>query len=374
MRINKFSQITAQLPYPARVKGKLQSIHSTIITSALTKSSLTRAEANQIIKVINIVTLRCINDEELGWRDEEPLSIDGNIDDDELQNLLDDLYVIPKYIDWSLDDVDLIANTSIFPKILSNVKPMQTSAPSLPQVTTTSKEALYIQPPVIPQFDTTKIYASGQIDGCSYVIYKSLPIIPTTQNEISATTDVDMMSQVDLLRLFPKQRVNTRAASLYESVPTLSRHPILGNIIPIEGYTDEQIIDNIVKYPHLYKLVKQVGSELVSFYTSIEIDGELRNISDIWKDLPESNVIPYQKDYIKEYVVRRYLLERDIKGVQHKFPMYGDLYPFLTLFTTIDEYVSLGYKDVESIAMQCVKSRVAYKRSRNPVLRRLNNV
>lgn len=380
LRITKFSQITVQLPYPPKYKGQLQSIHATVITELLKQPKLTRSQANTMIKLMNVLSLRCLRDEDLGWSKEYPLVIAGinDIDDDELQSSLGDMYIIARYIDWALDDIELVASqvpVEITSEPVKTVKPIISLPTSNPVPdSATPKEALYIQPPTVPQFDINKIYAQGMIDDCMYTIYTSLPLIPTTQNEISLTTDVNIMSDVDLLKLFPNHRINTRSATMYEPVPTLTMHRVLGNILPVEGYTEEQLIDNLVKYPHLYKLVKQVDGDLVSFYTSIEIDGELHSITDVWKDLPESNVIPYHKDYLKEYVVRRYLLERDVKGIHHKYPMYGALDPYLTLFTSIDEYLSLGYKDVESIARSCVLARVAYKQTRNPVLRRLNNV
>jgi hypothetical protein len=94
----------------------------------------------------------------------------------------------------------------------------------------------------------------------------------------------------------------------------------------------------------------------------------------MWRRLPESLVIPYNKEFIKEYVVRRYLLERDISGVEHRYKLYGTLEPFLTLFTTAQEYSKMGYSDSIMLAHSCVTARVSYKQTRNPVLRRLSNV
>jgi hypothetical protein len=161
---------------------------------------------------------------------------------------------------------------------------------------------------------------------------------------------------------------------MYQDCPGLENHPILGLILPISGFTRKQVVDNIVKYPHIYKLTRYVDNELVSFYTSIEVNKELHKISQYWNTLPEAEKLPYTRDFVKEYVVRRYLLERDIRGIEHEFPLFGELHPFLTLFTTPEIYAELGYKDPLSLAVNCVNSRVAFKRSRNPVLRRLDNV
>ena len=77
---------------------------------------------------------------------------------------------------------------------------------------------------------------------------------------------------------------------------------------------------------------------------------------------------------MKEYVVRRYLLERDISNVQHRYPLWGSLDPFLTLFMPPDEYIKYGYTDIIDLARKCVESRVSYRKSRNPIVRRLSNV
>lgn len=87
--------------------------------------------------------------------------------------------------------------------------------------------------------------------------------------------------------------------------------------------------------------------------------------------IPEMKGLKKTWPVIREYVVRRYLLERDIKGIEHKYPMFGTLDPFVTLFMPSKIYREEGYKDSVDIARQCVKSRVSYLQSRNPVIRRL---
>ena len=98
----------------------------------------------------------------------------------------------------------------------------------------------------------------------------------------------------------------------------------------------------------------------------------MKDVLEIWEQLPESKVIPRNSEYIKEYVVRRYLLERDILSIKHKYPIYGDLSEFLTLFSTKQDYIKWGY-DCDKIVDKCIESRIAYKRSRNPILRAVNN-
>ena len=377
MRITKFSQITAQLPYPPKFKGTLQSIHSTIIQATIDKGRITRKEGKNIVNIINTVSYRLLNEEDTQWSQNDPLMIHGEpIDEDIMQSFLGIMYVAFKNIDWSLDDIEISASETpaephSTPTPVSKMFPAYKDPQSLSKET--PKEDLYIQPPVVPQFNHDIIYASAVIDDCAYTIYASLPDIPTKQNEISVTTDVSKMSRKDLLRLYPNRRIQTRATAMYEQYSGQEYHPIVGTIFPISGFTRDEILDNIVKYPHLFKLNKTVDAEVVPFYNTIEIDGTLHKISDIWATLPESEVIPFNREFVKEYVVRRYLLERDVKKIQHVYPLTGALDPFLTLFTTPDEYAQLGYEDAEALARSCVEARVAYKHTRNPVLRRIED-
>ena len=75
-------------------------------------------------------------------------------------------------------------------------------------------------------------------------------------------------------------------------------------------------------------------------------------------------------EFIKEYVARKYLLDRD-NGVQQKFPLRGSLEPYLTLFAPPEFYK--GMNPIE-LAKTCVKTRVKYLQSRNPFLERYQNV
>ena len=136
------------------------------------------------------------------------------------------------------------------------------------------------------------------------------------------------------------------------------------------------MIDNIIKYPHFEGLVRQGRlkgtTRYVDFWKYIEINGELYKTKDIWEELDDTKRLPKVKAVMEDYVVRRYLLERDLKGIDHKYKLFGELDPYLTLFMPSENYIQLGYTDVIDIAKQCVKSRVSYKLSRNPVIRRLD--
>lgn len=229
--------------------------------------------------------------------------------------------------------------------------------------------------PRFPQFDVNDIWLEGIADGNHLVIRRSLPRIPRVQSDISVTTDFNELEDKDFLKLFPNKILQPRFERIYyeadESFYNVKKHPILGNIIMIEGYSYEQIVDNVVKYPHFYKLKREVDGKWLNFYTRIEIDGELYETAKVWDSLPEAAGLPKDTQYIKEYVIRRYLLERDIKGIKHKWPLWKSLDPFITLFAPMEVYRKLGYTDYLEMAKQCVKSRVSFYYTRNPIVRRL---
>ena len=179
------------------------------------------------------------------------------------------------------------------------------------------------------------------------------------------------MRDRDFLNLFPNHVMHTRRPAMYEKVDGLYYDTDIGTILPIEGYTLEQCIDNVIKYPHLFQLKRFVKNEWVMFSSYIEINGELLPSVSAWNDIPDSNKIPAHPEYIYEYVLRRYLLERDIGKVYHKYDLWGTLDPFLTLFAPADWYAKHGYKDSLDIAKKCVDSRVSFLRSRNPIIRKI---
>lgn len=262
----------------------------------------------------------------------------------------------------------------------------------------TNKMDLYIQPPTYPQLDINKLWMTGYDRANSKMIgiFESLPEVPTCQREISSTTQLADMTKADFINLYPTHLIHTRTPELYIKYDgyNLDYDDDLGALLPIGNgkYTREQLIDNIIRYPHLHNIrreYKDTGITVSKYrddgtihplYLYIEIDGQLLSIKDVWNTdiLPETKNIPPRTEYIRDYVVRRYLLERDIDHIQHKYPMMCDLRPYLTLFMPPEEYLSRGYiKDIDKgavdLAKQCVESRILYHQSSNPMIRRIQN-
>ena len=381
----KFTDISEKYKVNKSVKGKLSELHALLITHVASNFRNTKKYKQMVVDSLNLITYAVYASEPLpfDWSPSRPFDNLPKIDRDMIEETLGDIMLTIDGIQWDLKpafaDTEESPESEVVPAKLESVKvpnPIArsktvVSATDADPVAPTHKQDLYIQPPNIPQFDYSKVWMSGVEGADKLVIYTTLPEIPTKQNEISCTTDVTKMRYSELMQLYPNRVINTRSAVMYEPYPGIELDDKLGLILPILGFTRDQLIDNIIKYPHIFKLTRLVDGQFLSFYSSIEIDGELHDTLQIWDSLPESNSIPKQAEFVKEYVVRRYLLERDVKKIKHKYPLFGTLDPFLTLFMTTTDYINRGYTDVESIAKSCVLSRVSYKQSRNPVIRRL---
>lgn len=380
-----FTEISDRYDVSRVVKGKISELHAKLITYVVQHFRNSNQYKQKVVDALNIITYAVYANDPLpfNWSAKDPFNNMPDIEEKLLQETLGDVYLTVDGIEWDIDmtyvsDVPtavkskpVVSSTATLPKRKESVAPQSFSS-MVGVINPTSKQDLYIQSPVVPQIDYSKVWMSGVIDSETYTIYETLPKIPTKQNEISCTTNPSQMTDKELLRLYPNVRIRTRAASMYESVSGIKLHPVLGLILPIKEYTEQQLIENLIQYPHFFKLAREIDGKQCSFYSHIEIDGKLVNILDVWDDLPESQIIPKQADFIKEYVVRRYLLERDIDGIKHKYPLFGDLDPFLTLPLTVADYRDFGYTDLVKLARQCVASRVNYKVSRNPIVRRLD--
>lgn len=417
-----FTSIPEKLPYPARIRAQLSTLHSKVVTYISGHYDGTYRCRKRTVDVLNRLSYAVVSGSSIDSSydpEVDPFSILSQIPEpSDIRAEIGSLYLIERDVNWdvdisdvvyvpsgenSSDDVSVSSTQSVTAVESYNTSDsisdttaavsagsstittdatlnsssksqelLQSRHEAILQKRHTVKSDLYLNPPEIPQFDTSAVFAAGVVDDCSYVVYCSLPKIPTVQNEISATTDSSMLLDKDFLNLFPTEFISTRSPYMYNVLPGVSYDKDMGVIFPITGFSHEQVFNNVIQYPHIYRLTKLVSGDSVNFYSTIEIDGELVSVSEFWKSSKDTEALPYSVDYIKEYVVRRYLLERDILGIRHKYPMVETLKPFLTLFAPESYYKSLGFMDTLAVAKQCVSARIAYKRSRNPVFRRLN--
>lgn len=369
----RFTSISETYQVRRSVKGLLSSMYASVITYVTEHFDGTLAYKEKAVKVINILTYAVYASETLpnNWNKTDPFVNIPDIEDDLIQEVLGDIYLTVDAIAWDVavvDDAPVITGTQMKP-VVPIQQPVVTPTKNFNVVETPSTD-LYIQAPEIPQFDVTKPWIQKQCGADLLTIYTTLPEIPKRQRDISITTDVNKMSDMDLLGLFPNHFVRTRAPIMYEPQTNMDFDEKFGVILPIDDYSKDQVIKNIIKYPHLYKLVREQNNELVSFYAYMEIDGELVDTLSVWDSLEISKWIPKNAEFIKEYIVRKYLMDIELKGIKYEYPIYGTLDPYLTLFMSSDDYIKLGYNALD-LAKQCVKSRVSYKQSRSPVLRRI---
>lgn len=404
-------------------KTKVNQAHVHMIGEISKEFKNTKKYKQHVVDMLNNITCYILNNNSVPkeWDSNDPLKNIPEYDEDVLETTLGEYLLTVDGVEWDVDDHTIVesvlekVDTSEPSGASSSVETTSSAAESAELISTdtsvtnsvyslndlenavkktaaetttmtkqkkkkksativeieTPKTDLYIQPPKIPQFDYTKPWLQQQDGADLLTIYTSLPEIPTKQCDISVTTDVTKMTDSEKLQLYPNHVIHTRALIMYEECPGIELHPKFGLIIPIAGFTREQILDNIIRYPHFYRLNRLIDNQVQSFYSSIEVDSELLSILDVWDSLPEAKIIPKKNEFVKEYVVRRYLLERDILHMEHKYPMFGTLDEFLTLFMPVDDYIAEGYTNVVDIATKCINSRVSYKRSRNPIIRRL---
>lgn len=383
----KFTNISENYQVRPQYKAELSKIYSSIITYVIGHYDGTLKYKQQVVKVLNIITFAKYTDELLpsDWIIGRPFENIPEYSDSEIEESLSDIYLTVDAIDWDISPVDTPVNDmpdySIPISAVSSSNLVQKSVPSesLPNynpsevITPTPSTDLYIQSPEVPQFNINKPWIQKRCGSDLLTIYTTIPEIPKRQRDISITTDVNFMTEKDLLNLYPNQFINTRAAILYEreQQKDLTFDPIYGLITPIDGYDYDTILKNIIEYPHFYHAVRLQNDKLESFYSYMEIDGELVDTLAIWDSLSISKKIPKHTEFIKDYLMRKYLLDRDIKHKEFKYPLYGTLDPFITLFMPASEYRNLGYDPID-LARQCVLSRVSYKQSRNPVLKRIH--
>lgn len=376
----KFTSISESYKVQRNFKGKLSEFHSAVINYVVANFDGTMVYKQRVVKALNVLTYALYASEPLpfDWTKAHPLDNIPDIDDDALESVLGSVYLTVDAIEWDVQAVDTLPETpnSYFKPITAPSTPVRTSvalgvsATSVPAYKETPPTDLYIQAPEIPQFDITKPWAQKQCGADLLTIYTTLPEIPLRQRDISITTDVNKMTDADLLKLYPNHFVKTRAPIMYTPQTNMDFDKDFGVILPIDDYSRDQIIENIIKYPHLYKLAREQNNELVSFYAYMEIDGNLVDTLEVWDSLEISKWIPKSAEFIKEYIVRKYLMDIEYKGATFKYPIYGTLDPYLTLFMPVSEYVDRGFNAVD-LAKQCVQSRVSYKQSRSPILRRM---
>jgi hypothetical protein len=351
----------------------MEKILPDIIAYAIEHTNATRKSKKVITDAINNITyaVMCGNHYIVNFSAKDPFAAVPMVDKDTLQKVLKDLYLDVKDIEWDIEfkETEKIERPNNDSNISKRCKPEKNID--------TPKENLYLKAPIYPRFDTSKYIFMENIGSETFYMHPSLPIIPEKQNDISVTTDVNKMTEKDLLNLYPNRIIRTRADVMYEPLDGVTMDKDLGLLIPIEGYTDEQVRDNIIRYPHFFQLTRifanlqTLEDKEVNFYKHIEIDGKLYDVLEVWDSLHISKILPKTVEFIKEYVIRKYILDRD-NGVEHKYPMHGSLMPFLTIFAPADFYKSYG-NPVE-LMRKCVSARVDFFKSRNPYIAKYNMV
>lgn len=225
-----------------------------------------------------------------------------------------------------------------------------------------------------PTFDSSRVWNEGigKTDGRYYCVYVATPEVPCLPVDVNITTDITKANDADCVHLFPTEVLKFRPEYMYRHIPNCYYHPLLGAILPIEGYTVEQLIDNIIKYPFVDELCRRnAKNQRYTLWNRVEVNGELVPAEKIWNTLPISELVPHSSKLGREYFSRKYLLDRDIKGVKYKYPIENDLQPYVILFMPPEAYESLGYNDLVGMGRQCLENRRKYIRSMNPIIKQI---
>lgn len=386
----RFSEIGEVVQYPPQYKAKIQTVVSDIISYVSTHIPERLQGKRDIISCINRIAYLIISGDGIpvGWSVD--MLCDGlpTVSDTTIMDTLGNCFIYLTDVVWDIQENSAVMaapkivtlsslNSGTIPSIHTDKAVTPTVGNSTVEKSTVDSTiediALY---PKAPQFDIKNINMSKVVDDLQYVLYNSVPTIPTRQCEISMTTNVDAMTDKELLALFPNRILYPRSAELYAEIDGVERDDILGNLITVGGWSKKQMIDNIIRYPYIHNLKRlgrtPNGYRQVDFWKYMEVDGEMHKTLDVWDTHKKFSGLPKNKAVIEDVVVRNYLLKQSSKSKdKYQFGIYGELLPHLMLFLPIDVYADFGYKDPVDLARQCVISRVAYIRSRNPVLQKL---
>ena len=374
----KFSEIAEKTKYPPQYKAQIQSVVSDIIAFVSTHIPERMQGKKNIINCINTVAYIILSGDSIpdGWTVEKLNDGLPNIKSEELAEVLGDSFIYVSDVAWDVqENISTLTTTKLVDiPSFSAITSTETSTPKSAESVGSTIEDILLMPKT-PQFDIKSVSRSKVVDELQYTLYNSVPRIPTRQCEISLTTNVDEMTEKELLALFPDKILYPRSAELYAEIDGVEKDEVLGNLILINGYSKKQMIDNIIKYPYIHNL-KRLGKSAngykqVDFWKYIEIDGEIQKTLEVWDSNKKFSALPKNKAVIEDVVVRNYLLKQDSRAKEkYQFGIYGDFQPYLMLFLPIEVYADFGYKDPVELARQCVVSRVNYIKSRNPILRK----
>ena len=246
----KFTSISEKFALPSKFKGQQSKLHGEFIEYVVKHFQNTRKYKQTVVDALNILTYCVIASEAptFDWKLSDPFNTIPEYDMDMIEEATSVYFLTMDAIDWDVSEADdsyhitdaqvivpsaptepqedvkiyTPSRAEIAPDTTPIVPPQISRViQEVPEVSTcttvlTPKEDLYIQPPKYPQFDFSKPWLSVQDKGDQLVIYTTIPEIPTKQNEISVTTDPDKMTVTEMMMLYPKQFIRTRAPIMYE--------------------------------------------------------------------------------------------------------------------------------------------------------------
>lgn len=379
---------------PTNVKSKCAEMStncSEVISLSIDRYTGTLSQKHRIISILNSMNTATVVGDKFDFDISYFDSFESIYSIDYMKSVLGLAYIKFDEVKWDISSI-LIDNLDVTRSINQDIKyDLESSNPvidhtddikldSIKKVDESegyteyksSREDISFQFPEFPRFNTSKIWALCEDDGGRCIpIFYSIPEIPETQNQINITTDWTKMTDSEFLRLYPDHTIQTRRPEMYVRHYGFEFDELVGYIPKITGFTRDQIVDNIIKYPQFNFMYRMVDGRRVSFMKHIEVDGELLTLQYAKNNIEDIYNLPDDKVFYWDYIIRRYLLERDYETVNHKYPLLGYFHPYITLFTTPSIYRSRGYNDILDMAKKCVRCRVLFYQSRNPLLKRM---
>lgn len=361
-------------------QGKISTYMSDVITYVTIHFQNGMKYKRKIIDLLNSISLYVIsNDAEMDkWDSSNPVDCitiqDSSLNEHKIKSVIQNLYIDISDVQWDVSSMDMQDSVSEIAKPMvahhgdsTNIN-AKTTILSNRYVMRRNDISLLL--PKYPMVNYNKIWkVCMDKAGRSIPIYTTIPEIPMVQNQISLTTDITKLSNADLLKMFPNFTIPVRRTEMYTPINGYDFDPILGHIPHIDGFSVEQIKTNLIEYPQFSYMYRMVNGEQIPFVRHIEIDGNLIPVDVAMQQVTDMKALPHNKYYVWDYIIRRYILERDIKHITHKYPLVGSFKPFLTLFTTPEQYKKFGYSDSIDLAHQCVMGRIEFYQSRNPLVR-----
>ena len=171
----KFTDISDKYDVSRVVRGKISELHAKLITYVVSHFRNSNQYKQQVVDALNIITYAVYANDPLpfNWSAKDPFNNMPQIEESLLQETLGDVYLTVDGVEWDIepsynDSVDIFtkyasvqSSSAVSSSKQKSVKPTQSFSSPLGVTKPTMKQDLYIQSPVVPQIDYSKVWKTG---------------------------------------------------------------------------------------------------------------------------------------------------------------------------------------------------------------------